>query len=543
MSTYPFTLTFYSYKGGVGRSLLAANIGVLRSRRGKTLLWDLDVEAPGLHRIGRLAPPSPPQEGFFEWLVDWQAQDKNAKPDYPRLVAMAQQTPVAGKLYVLPACGENANIPELYESIRWDDFLKQDLELGRRLFREALSSFATAGFETVIMDSRTGYTDIGGLLAGLLPHVTVMIGSYGRQNTLGLKAIWDGLASLANETDSKSAIRDPLPPLKRLLVASPIPMDRTDLLAAGQKVWKETFGLLPTEMVEVPFHPDLPFTEDLLAVSQPDSPTAASYFALDERIEALRRETLRQSEQVAARDMAEPELGRKSRSGSTAERGKTFEEKVAQLLRLQGFDVQGETLVDANRIDLFASKKLSFGRTETWFVECKDYAGNVPKEHVETLALWLTSPQAKEMGAQGMIVAARDFAPAARAAAQSYGLLALTYADLERSLFDFSDYLRRIRARFEASPLARWYVDQRIDLEKLPDAEARPLLPHALDWAGGTGSRLWLVLGDYGTGKSSFVERFAYELACRCLEDASRPVPLTINLKDYPNALSLESLL
>ena len=55
----PFTVTFYSYKGGVGRTLLAANVAVELSRRGKTLLWDLDIEAPGLHRIEGIAPGSP----------------------------------------------------------------------------------------------------------------------------------------------------------------------------------------------------------------------------------------------------------------------------------------------------------------------------------------------------------------------------------------------------------------------------------------------------------------------------------------------------
>lgn len=52
----PFVTIFYSYKGGVGRTLLAANVAILLARRGKTLLWDLDIEAPGLHRIPELTP-------------------------------------------------------------------------------------------------------------------------------------------------------------------------------------------------------------------------------------------------------------------------------------------------------------------------------------------------------------------------------------------------------------------------------------------------------------------------------------------------------
>ena len=44
-------VTFYSYKGGVGRSMALANIAVLLARRAlKVLVVDWDLEAPGLER-------------------------------------------------------------------------------------------------------------------------------------------------------------------------------------------------------------------------------------------------------------------------------------------------------------------------------------------------------------------------------------------------------------------------------------------------------------------------------------------------------------
>lgn len=43
-------VTFYSYKGGVGRTFALANIGTLLSSWGyKVLCIDWDLEAPGLH--------------------------------------------------------------------------------------------------------------------------------------------------------------------------------------------------------------------------------------------------------------------------------------------------------------------------------------------------------------------------------------------------------------------------------------------------------------------------------------------------------------
>lgn len=45
-------ITFYSYKGGVGRSMGLANIAVLLARwEYKVLIVDWDLEAPGLENF------------------------------------------------------------------------------------------------------------------------------------------------------------------------------------------------------------------------------------------------------------------------------------------------------------------------------------------------------------------------------------------------------------------------------------------------------------------------------------------------------------
>ena len=50
-------VTFYSYKGGVGRSMVLANIAWLLAKKyGKSvILVDWDLEAPGLHRFFGIA--------------------------------------------------------------------------------------------------------------------------------------------------------------------------------------------------------------------------------------------------------------------------------------------------------------------------------------------------------------------------------------------------------------------------------------------------------------------------------------------------------
>jgi hypothetical protein len=44
-------VTFYSYKGGTGRSMAVANVAwILASQKKRVLVIDWDLEAPGLHR-------------------------------------------------------------------------------------------------------------------------------------------------------------------------------------------------------------------------------------------------------------------------------------------------------------------------------------------------------------------------------------------------------------------------------------------------------------------------------------------------------------
>jgi cellulose biosynthesis protein BcsQ len=44
-------VTFYSYKGGVGRTMALANVAVLLARTHRVLVVDWDLEAPGIERF------------------------------------------------------------------------------------------------------------------------------------------------------------------------------------------------------------------------------------------------------------------------------------------------------------------------------------------------------------------------------------------------------------------------------------------------------------------------------------------------------------
>ncbi len=89
------TITFYSYKGGVGRSLLVANTAKYLSTLGRSVFaLDLDLEAPGLHykfELGSNAERTDAAPGVVDILADFLS--KGSLPE--SLVDYAPQVRVA----------------------------------------------------------------------------------------------------------------------------------------------------------------------------------------------------------------------------------------------------------------------------------------------------------------------------------------------------------------------------------------------------------------------------------------------------------------
>lgn len=552
----PAVISFYSYKGGVGRSLLAANMAVALAREGKTLLWDMDVEAPGLHNIQALRTPGPIRAGFFDWLLDW--QKNKLRPPGPQdlggLSQLVQATPFS-RLSILPAHGDEADAARLYYGIDWDQLLGGSPPPGQDLFLALFEHLGREGFAHVLIDTRTGLTDLGALLAGALPDATVLVGGYGRQNMWGLGRVYQALSAL------EPGVRPSNTALRLFPVASPIPQDDSDRVAAGRKLWSQAFGVPDLASVrEIRYDPALPFSEDLL-ITQPGRSIAQDYEKLYGDLSAFIH-TLFAAEaaEQAARD-ARPDIFEPDPRISRAAQGKRFEDRVADLLRLLGYSVEREQLVGADRVDLVAQIKSGLD-TLTYFVECRDHKKAVGTEVVEQLAVWLSKPAAQARRARGMVVA-HAFSPAALASAKELGITTTTPQDLERHLLEVDAYLFQLVADFEQTPLARCYVTQRSQTEASPVEQGKKahrtrqpelehtadqrgiedLLAHGLEWANGRDSRLWVLLGDYGTGKTAFTEKLAYELAKRAMADHLAPVPLRVSLRDFPNKVRLDELL
>src|SRR5271168_483755 len=99
-------VTFYSYKGGVGRSFAVANIAVILAQWGyRVLAVDWDIEAPGLHHyFSSLAPALTP--GVLDFISDCESGSPKTWNHY---VAELQVPESRGRLFLMPASSADAD--------------------------------------------------------------------------------------------------------------------------------------------------------------------------------------------------------------------------------------------------------------------------------------------------------------------------------------------------------------------------------------------------------------------------------------------------
>jgi MinD-like ATPase involved in chromosome partitioning or flagellar assembly len=172
--------TFYSYKGGVGRTLALANVAVLLAQWGyRVLCIDWDLEAPGLHLYYEGADGLKPTPGVVE-LVEGL---REGGPVRWREHTVAVELPGTGdRLRMMPAGKLDDDYFGRMQALDWPE-LYEERNLGEVL--EALRFEWTQEFDFVLIDSRTGVTDIGGICTVQLPDVVAFLFTPNSQSVKG----------------------------------------------------------------------------------------------------------------------------------------------------------------------------------------------------------------------------------------------------------------------------------------------------------------------------------------------------------------------
>ncbi|MFF7171786.1 FxSxx-COOH system tetratricopeptide repeat protein [Streptomyces pseudovenezuelae] len=193
-------VTFYSYKGGTGRTMALVNVGwILASRGLRVLLVDWDLEAPGMHRylrpllvvdselrstdglinmvqayVGRVMGSGRPDrataEPGAEPAVMGEEELRACADPGPYTTGLRLSLPPGGRLDFLPAGRQSAAYSAAVTSFNWHSFYER---LGGGAFLQTLRRRMAEEYDYVLIDSRTGVSDISGICTILLPDIVV----------------------------------------------------------------------------------------------------------------------------------------------------------------------------------------------------------------------------------------------------------------------------------------------------------------------------------------------------------------------------------
>jgi tetratricopeptide (TPR) repeat protein len=285
-------VTFYSFKGGTGRTMALANVAWILAANGKrVLIADWDLESPGLHR-------------FFQPFMDARASDRPGIVDLVRRYAWAMadaeidpealhrvesskkaalpaisaiidehigrldgyviplswQFPDDGALHFLsPGKQNNGDYQATLSSLNWDNFYEN---LYGDRFMTVLRTYLKSKYDYVLIDSRTGHGDVADICTVHLPDMVIDCFTLTNQGI-------DGAAMIAREIQNHS---------DRDITILPVPMRidhaQKEKVEAGLKFAASLFDGLPAGMseeerrqywaaVEVPYRPSYAYEETL----------------------------------------------------------------------------------------------------------------------------------------------------------------------------------------------------------------------------------------------------------------------------------------
>ncbi len=276
-----------------------ANTAVLLSReaQGSVLMIDWDLEAPGLEQYFKdFIPNSDVQEGLVDFVekamnlpaMEFGQEDEDILYSFfdsqiSRLLIPVSLPDNGSKLLLIKAGLMNKDYPQRISRINWGD-LYENIPGFFPLFAKYLS----ARFDTVLIDSRTGHTDVGGICTMSMPEKLVLVFTPNAQSL-------DGAIQLAHAAAKYRILYDrelrpltiyPLP--SRVDFSGVSDIKRSIWQASYQAKWEKAFqdiyDLPPTTnlnnyfgKVYIKHDPNLAFGEDLAVLADLDNPESVAH--------------------------------------------------------------------------------------------------------------------------------------------------------------------------------------------------------------------------------------------------------------------------
>lgn len=161
----PPIVTFYSFKGGVGRSTALALCALRLAQLGhKVAVIDMDLEAPGVAAQLLVPPEMLPRKGVVDYLFEKAIRREELTRSDVALryvAAVSSRLTQSGKVWVVPAGTMDEFYPEKLSRVDIDLLEMRKYNPFRELFGDLTEALHP---DVILVDSRTGIAEVGGAL-------------------------------------------------------------------------------------------------------------------------------------------------------------------------------------------------------------------------------------------------------------------------------------------------------------------------------------------------------------------------------------------
>ncbi len=157
----PHTVTFYSFKGGVGRTIALTHVAWILAERGhKVVAVDLDLEAPGLSTAFKLMPQ--PQYGIVDYFYEraYLPDGSDASIAIGDIFGEVNIPDASGRLFVVPAGVLSLDYISKVDDLRATTVSDRGETLWSIFKREIDEQIKP---DIILVDSRTGINQWGAL--------------------------------------------------------------------------------------------------------------------------------------------------------------------------------------------------------------------------------------------------------------------------------------------------------------------------------------------------------------------------------------------
>jgi MinD-like ATPase involved in chromosome partitioning or flagellar assembly len=217
-------VTFYSYKGGTGRTMALSNVAWILATNGfDVLLIDWDLEAPGLHRYLRpflIDPELVSTPGLIDFVWDVaqvsmtpaDGDSRSTPADFPSLkdyvVGLDWDFHGRGSISFIPAGKQDENYAQRVNTFNWDNFYER---LGGGKLLHAEREHLRAKYDYVLIDSRTGVSDTSSICTVQMPDILAVFFTLNRQSIKGAAAVATSATEAVRAGRNETLVVYPVP--------------------------------------------------------------------------------------------------------------------------------------------------------------------------------------------------------------------------------------------------------------------------------------------------------------------------------------------